>query len=293
MLGRLLGGFGFLPGASYPFRALAFLLKRSRLWQYLVVPMLLNLVLGGLLYWQAARPALRRIQTLTIDFVQIWDNWTANWPPWLSFLDYGWLFLGSVLQVGLLIGLFFLLGFVLMQFGTLLGAPWYGKLSEQLELERLGQLEIMDVGFWTDIWRAILFEFKKLALIIAAGIPLFLVSWVPGIGSLVAAIAGGILTGLIVCLDFFDAPLERRRYRFRRKIQLVTASFPASGGFGLVCCALISVPLLNLLTIPICVAAGTLFFCDRIWPKHCRSPLSILPPDSSISSVTQLSNSQD
>jgi CysZ protein len=41
---------------------------------------------------------------------------------------------------------------------------------------------------------------------------------------------------------------------------------PASASFGFVCLALVSVPLINLLAIPVCVAAGTLFFCDRIQP---------------------------
>jgi CysZ protein len=33
----------------------------------------------------------------------------------------------------------------------------------------------------------------------------------------------------------------------------------------------VSIPLLNLLAIPLCVTAGTLFFCDRIWPTHFAS----------------------
>jgi len=31
---------------------------------------------------------------------------------------------------------------------------------------------------------------------------------------------------------------------------------------------LVSIPLLNLLAIPLCMTAGTLFFCDRIWPAR-------------------------
>ena len=39
---------------------------------------------------------------------------------------------------------------------------------------------------------------------------------------------------------------------------------PASLGFGLVCFVLVGIPFLNLFAIPLCMAAGTLFFCDRI-----------------------------
>ena len=71
-----------------------------------------------------------------------------------------------------------------------------------------------------------------------------------------------LLTTTIVCLDFFDAVLERRRLKFRKKLQLVITGFPTTLGFGLVCLTLISIPLLNLIAIPICVSAGTLFICQ-------------------------------
>ena len=52
----------------------------------------------------------------------------------------------------------------------------------------------------------------------------------------------------------------------RARLGLIRRSLPASAGFGLVCLGLISIPLVNLLAIPLCVTAGTLFFCDQIWP---------------------------
>ena len=51
-------------------------------------------------------------------------------------------------------------------------------------------------------------------------------------------------------------------------------ALPATASFGLVSLFLVSIPLLNLLTVPLCVASGTLFFCDRIWPKYFQSQLS-------------------
>lgn len=133
---------------------------------------------------------------------------------------------------------------------------------------RTGQLQIIEVGIIQDIWRAILFEIKKLALIFCIGIPLFLLNFSPGLGTLISTIGGVILTGTIVCLDFLDGPLERRRLRFREKLGIVWGNLPATAGFALICLGLIGIPLVNLVTIPICVASGTLFFCDRILPKR-------------------------
>lgn len=174
-----------------------------------------------------------------------------------------------ILRLLLVLLLLLVTGFIFLQFGVLLGAPWYGKLSEELELLKLGKLPPMEASLGRtvqDVGRAILYELKKLVLLISIGLPLLLFNFLPGIGTAIASIGYLTITATIVCLDFFDSALERRRLGFRQKLGVVMKSLPASAAFGLVCLALVSVPLINLLAIPVCVAAGTLFFCDRIQP---------------------------
>ncbi len=93
-------------------------------------------------------------------------------------------------------------------------------------------------------------------------IPLLLSNLIPALGNLFSLFGSLTLTMTIVCLDFFDAVLERRRLKFKQKLKFVIQGFPSTIGFGLVCLGLISIPLLNLIAIPICVSAGTLFVCD-------------------------------
>jgi CysZ protein len=76
-------------------------------------------------------------------------------------------------------------------------------------------------------------------------------------------IVGMILSTILMCLDFLDPALERRKLRFRHRLGWIIRSAPASIGFGLGCVVLTSIPILNFLTVPICMVAGTLFFCDR------------------------------
>jgi CysZ protein len=186
--------------------------------------------------------------------------WFANIPNWFA------IFLLWLLRLLLTLILLFLTGFVLLQFGVILGAPWYGKLSEELEKMRTGQLTVIEVGMVRDIGRAILYELKKLVLALGFGIPLLLFGLIPGFGTLISSIGGIVVTATIVCLDFLDAPLERRRLRFRQKLGIIARCLPTSATFGLVCLVLVSVPLVNLVAIPICVAAGTLFVCDQVLP---------------------------
>jgi len=261
---RLLDGFGLISGATYPFRAIALLGQKPDLWKYLIIPMAVNLVLGAVLYGSGLYWGWQSVQALTTQLSQALDQLIADLPNWLSFLEYLIVLLGWLLRALLTIILFILIGFILLQFGSVIGSPWYSQLSEEVEKLRLGKVTAIDVGMIRDIGRALLFEIKKLLLALGVGIILFFCNFVPAIGSIISTIGGITLTATIVCLDCFDSTLERRRLSFREKLKTVYRYLPASGSFSLLCLGLISVPLLNLFTIPLCIMAGTLFICDRV-----------------------------
>lgn len=269
---KALDGFGLIAGATYPFRVLAVFWRKPQLWGYVAVPILVNFVVGVFLYAGLLFFGWESVTNLTTYLSHWLDSLITNLPTWLGFLEYLIIGFGFLLHVLLVIALLLLIGFLLVQFGVLLGSPWYGKLSEKLEELRTGHLQVIEVGIARDIARAILYELKKLVLAVGVGLLLLLVNLVPGVGTVATAVGGITLAAIIVCLDFLDAPLERRRLRFRDKLGMVLRSLPASASFSLVCLGLVSIPLLNLLTIPLCVASGTLFFCDRISPKLPKLP---------------------
>jgi CysZ protein len=269
---QVLGGFGLLAGATYPLRSLAVFRRTPSLWGYVAIPILVNFVVGFVLYGGLVFFGWDSIEGVITNLSHWLDTLIAQLPAGLGLLKYLIIGIGFLLHFLLVVGLLLIIGFVLVQFGVLLGAPWYGQLSEQLEEIRTGQLHTLEVGIVRDISRALLFELKKLVLVVGVGLPLLLLNLAPGIGTLAATVGGVTLAATIVCLDFLDAPLERRRLGFREKLGIVFQSLPASASFSLICLGLVSVPLLNLLTIPLCVASGTLFFCDRIYPKLPEPP---------------------
>lgn len=258
---------GILMGFTYPLRALRLFQKHKSLRPYVLIPLAINILLGLGLYsfgiWWG---------------LQLVDNWTLRLTDWLEpgWLDTAVQVLSPVIQGGLILLLFVVLGFVLLQFGGILGSPFYGQLSEKIEILRAGKLDAPESIGWgaifIDIWRALMFEVKKLLLLACIGLPLLLANFIPGVGTLTATIGGIALASLLVCLDMFDAPLERRRLKFRQKLGIVFRALPASGSFALVCFFLVSIPLMNLLAIPLCVSAGTLFFCDRVLHQPPNSP---------------------
>jgi CysZ protein len=240
----------FVSGLAYPLRALAVLASRPGLWSYVLIPILVNIVVGATIYAGLLLVGLRAIDSFVAGL--------SNWAAVLSVL------LRVLLIVGLLLGT----GFVLVRLGVVLGAPWYSKLSNQLELLQSGQPLPEDSSGLNaelrDLSRALAFELKKLLLILTIGLGLLLLNLIPVVGQALAIVGGVALGATITCLDFFDYPLERRRLGFRQKLGLIRHSMPASAGFGLGCFWLVSIPFVNLLSIPLCVAAGTLFFCERL-----------------------------
>lgn len=260
---KILGGFGTLDGATYPFKALITFIKNPRLIKYIAIPILVNIVVAIALYSGLLFFGLQFVNDVQSD-ITLWLNQLINsLPEWLGFLTIMVSGLIVVVRFLLIVILLIATGFVLTQFGVLLGAPWYGQLSEQLEKLRTGKVELIELNIVSDLGRAILYEFKKLVLIALVGIPLILVNFFPGVGTAMSSIGSFTLTTVIVCMDFLDSCLERRRFSFRQKLSIVFRSLPASGSFSLVCLGLISIPLVNLFTIPLCVASGTLFICDR------------------------------
>ncbi|WAL60787.1 EI24 domain-containing protein [Thermocoleostomius sinensis] len=326
---------GLIVGALYPLQALWLLLKTPRLRRYILIPILINLILGMTVYagllivglnaidrflavlpiWiaeisqdlsnTATRLPSIDLPTIPTDALPLpswfipsnwhinlptwvpslpnlphwpfqWPHWAISLPNWLTtwnvhlplwlkaLPDWGvaafiWLLRGLLTLV-----LLFVTGFIFLQFGVLLGAPWYGKLSEEIEMLRTGQMVLIEVNPAVEIGRAVFYELRKLGLTIGIGLPILLLGLFLGPGTGVATIGGITLASMITCLDFLDAAVERRRPSFRQKLGVVFRSLPASASFGLVCLGLVSIPLVNLLAIPVCVAAGTLFFCDRV-----------------------------
>ena len=207
----------FLDGALRPLRALGFIRRHRELWPSILWPLLLNVVVGVLLYGALLWAGLAQIDRISAD---------PNGP--LAALE--WL-LRAVLVVALLV----VIGFLLVRFGVILGAPFYAQLAERIErIQGLTPAAVPParLGPLTDIGRALGFELKKLLLVLPLAGLLLLGNLIPVAGQAVGIIGGVLLGALLACLDFFDPPLERRRLSFRQKLGVIRALLPGSLGFG-------------------------------------------------------------
>ena len=244
-------------GLTYPLRALGMISRNPRLWKYVAVPILVNLLVGAVLYLG-----------VFVTAIQLLEARFGGGDAGVGTL------LLRIVEAFLAVSLAVILGFVMVRFGVVLGAPWYGQLSEELEGLLTGQpssaRKLTLGGAAADIWRALQFEGKKLLLALGVWLPSLLLLLIPGPGTLLQAGVGISLGAVIACLDFFDGPLERRRLSFRTKLGLVRRLLPGSASFGLVAFGLVSIPLVNLLALPLCVAAGNMLVIERGISKEVR-----------------------
>lgn len=243
----------FVSALSYPLRAFGLLVRTPSLWRYVVVPIGVSLLLGAALYAALLWAGFRGL-----------DGLMAQLPDWATPA-------GALIRIALLVALFIVIAYLLVRFGVILGSPWYSHLSEQIEIMRTGSAPASEVegvaGALGEIGRTLLFELRKLLLVVTCSLILLLIDLIPGPGTVIAAAGGIALGAFVACLDFLGPSLDRRRLGLRRQIGVVVRGLPGTAGLGLVCLGLVSIPFLNLLLIPVCVAAGALYHADYLRPE--------------------------
>jgi CysZ protein len=84
----------FVAGLSYPFRAFGMIASVPRLWRYILIPILVNLLVGVSLYAGLLFAGLRAV-----------DAVVAGLPEWAAFL-------GALLRVLLIVSILIATGFV-------------------------------------------------------------------------------------------------------------------------------------------------------------------------------------
>ncbi len=232
-------GLGFIPKGA------GFLVRRPRLFPYVIGPALLTL---GMVVWA-------------------WFlSW--SWTPWL--LGLFWVRPASP---GFLQNLwngsaFFLIlwGFAtaaILIFGLLgaFGAPFYDRLSMAVEQEINPNAPVLG---WRDELRAVLLSvahaLMAAVLWILAMVALVVLEIIPVLGILLEMAGSLTVTALFLARAMLDGPMSRRRYSFGEKVGFMRQRPLMMLGFGLGATGLLMVPLVNVFTIPIAVVGGTLLF---------------------------------
>lgn len=231
------------------------LIRQPGLRLFVVIPLVLNVLLFGLLFYFLAEAFAAMIAVAM--------GWLPDWA-WLQGLD--WLFW---ILYGVVILLMLAYGFVIV--ANLIGSPFYGYLSELTEKHLTGQ-EVSTEGGWgqiaRDIPRALWREIQKILYYLPRALGLFIIGLVPVV-NLVAAVLWFLFNCWMMALQYVDYPADNHRVSFPLFKRRLAERRLSALGFGLPVALAAMVPVLNLVVVPAAVCGATAY-----WLRENESSLS-------------------
>ncbi|MBK8552030.1 MAG: EI24 domain-containing protein [Ignavibacteria bacterium] len=157
--------------------------------------------------------------------------------------------------------------FLFIIFGGIVSAPFNEKISGFIEEKVYNEKVVSDLPFIKDAVESIKAELKKILFYLSGIIPLFLINFIPMIGSVISLVGGTGFSFFFNALDYLDYPLTRRMTGFREKLKIVNSKKMLSYGFGAMGFILTFIPIVNVFMKPILVASGTSLFYEKEYLK--------------------------
>ncbi len=222
------------------------LIRQPGLRLFVVIPLIINILLFGLLFYYMAE-----VFTIMIEGAM---SWLPDWA-WLQSLE--WLFW---LLYSVVIVLMLAYGFVIV--ANLIGSPFYGYLAELTEKHLTGQ-EVNTDDSWAqivrDIPRALWREVQKILYYLPRAAGLLIIGVIPVV-NLVAALLWFIFNSWMMALQYVDYPADNHRVSFPDLRRTLEGSRLSALGFGLPVALAAMVPVLNLFVVPAAVCGAAAFW---------------------------------
>ena len=236
----------FKEGFSFTYSA-AQLICRRDMFKWVMAPLFVSttilvsglLVIGCFLYAQLEQ------------YLSIWPNYLRNIIWWFLICT-----LSSTLS------------FLLFAISNLLAAPFNSQLSAAVE-HKLGsgnKNSSSDMGMFENVIvgiNSIGFEIKKLGCFLKLGLPLLICSLIPG-PNFLAPIAWLLFGSWMLSLEYIDYPLSNNGRDFPAVRDYAAQERGLTLGFGFSLTILTLLPIVNILAMPIGVAAGTILYDRKI-----------------------------
>ncbi len=233
-------------------RGFALLRSVPRLRRLALLPFLLNLVLFvvgvPLAVWFAA-------------------HWSGSLLPESGFWSSGAVRVVLELIVGVLIAVGAL--FLFSAVGSAIAAPFSALLSEAIEEHVLiehGMTPASSPGTLQGVVQSLGSAFGRLFLFLLCYPPILALQLIPGAGVILFPLLSFLYGAFVLSFDFSDPTFERHIDGFRAKLRYLLDHRALYLGFGGGAVAMMLVPVLNLLLIPVCVAGGTLAYLETTIP---------------------------
>lgn len=245
MLTNLIAGAGYLAEGIK-------LLAHKRVLPFVWLPILFNVLIYYFLFQGLYEFGLGKI-----------DGVMSTLPSWLDFI-------GSLLRWIFVILMSVIIAFSFSTVATLLGAPFYGLLAEQIAVEKTGEAPAISLS-WKSLLaiipRTLLRETQKLLYYIVRLIPLFLL-WLIGFFIAVVQPLVSILWFLfgakMLSIQYTDFAFDNDGMNFRTTKKTLKSNRAISLGFGATTQITLMIPFISIFIIPAAVCGATALYYDHL-----------------------------
>jgi len=173
-------------------------------------------------------------------------------PSWLGFLE--WVLVPLLYLLGVVLGLW-LFGLL----AVVIASPFLGNLSLAVERKVWGRAPEDTTAWWRLLGPTFAREGRKLLYYLPRLLGVFVLTLIPLLNA-AAPVLWLLFGAWMMAVQFADYPVENRQLPFRDTLARLGAHRGAALGFGACTAAVLAIPLVNFLLIPVAVCGGTLLW---------------------------------
>ncbi len=220
--------------------------------RFVLMPLLTNILLvGGALYY-------------LFSHLDSWINdWMGQIPDWLSWLSY-------ILWPLLVITILATFSYFFSTLANFIAAPFNGLLAEKVE-EKLTGKKVNEDGVLAvvkDVPRIMAREWRKLLYVLPKAIGLFLLLLIPALGQTLGPILWFIFTAWMLAIQYCDYPFDNHKVSFNDMRNSLKQKQGKAYGFGFLVAFLTTIPIINLIVMPVAVCGATAMWVNEFKRNH-------------------------
>ncbi|TFH90778.1 sulfate transporter CysZ [Vibrio ouci] len=220
--------------------------------QFVLMPLLANVILvGGALFYLFSN-------------LNIWiEQLIGQLPDFLSWLSY-------LLWPLLVLTILATFSYFFSTLANFIAAPFNGLLAEKVE-EHLTQKKVNEDGMLAvikDTPRILAREWRKLVYVLPKAIGLFLLLLIPALGQTVGPILWFVFTAWILAIQYCDYPFDNHKVTFNDMRYSLKQKQGKAYGFGVLVSVFTTIPVLNLIVMPVAVCGATSMWVNEFKSQH-------------------------
>ncbi|MPW27686.1 sulfate transporter CysZ [Agarivorans sp. B2Z047] len=218
---------------------------------FVMIPLIANILLFGAAFFFLYQQLGTWVQQI-VDYLPSWLDW-LSWLIWPTAI----------------IAILMVFGFTFSIIGNWIAAPFNGLLAEKVEMHLSGKKvdDMSIVELIKDLPRIFSRELQKLWYWLPKALGLLLLFLIPAIGQTIAPVLWFLFCAWMMCIQYIDYPFDNHRIPFATMRDQLKQDRIRNSGFGAIVLFFSTVPLLNLIIMPVAVCGATAIWVDSYRDK--------------------------